>query len=68
MAGGQRGPSRVSAPAVVIRLELERAPVLYFDCLNEGEEKRLHDWITARWKYAELVQQAAALILEAKAA
>jgi hypothetical protein len=37
----------MSAPALVIRLELEAAPRLIFDCVSESEEKRLEDWFAA---------------------
>ena len=37
----------VGVPALVVRVELEAAPQAYFDCVNEGEERRLRDWLAA---------------------
>jgi hypothetical protein len=35
----------VTSPAVVIRFELERRPVVYVDALHEEDELRLRDWL-----------------------
>jgi hypothetical protein len=58
----------VNPPAVVIRLPLEGAPVVYIDTLNEAEAIRLDDWLETRPEYAELVEDAVRLIEEARAA
>jgi len=48
-----------NAPALVIRLELEAAPVVYVDTLDTGEEARLTDWLTvARPDIGELAARA----------
>lgn len=52
-------PSR--APALLIRLQLEGAPELLIDALNEGEEDRLTDWIVHQDDLWELVDLAAEL-------
>jgi hypothetical protein len=56
----------VSAPAIVIRLELERSPVVVVDCLREDERLRLIDWIEAHPRYRAIVAAARALELEAR--
>lgn len=43
-------------PAFVIRLELEAEPRLYCDAENEGEHRRLLDWIEANPELAELLE------------
>ncbi len=56
------------APAVVIRLELEAAPVVYLEMMNDGDEKRLDVWLTeARPEYADLVRKAMELAEETRA-
>jgi hypothetical protein len=46
-------------PAVVIRLEYERPPVVYCDALNDADELRLGFWLAeARPEYGELVSRA----------
>jgi hypothetical protein len=58
-----------NAPAVVIRLTLESAPIVYVDTLNESEELRLTDWITeARPEYGALVARALELAAGERAA
>jgi hypothetical protein len=58
----------VSAPALIIRLPLEGAPLLVLDCLNGWEEARLYDWLDSRPELAELAARALQLAEEAKAA
>ena len=58
----------LNPPAVVIRLPLEGAPVVYADALNEAEAVRLDDWLETRSEYAELVEDAMRLAEEARAA
>ena len=58
----------MTAPAVVIRLELEAAPCVIIDAVNDAELARLADWIHARPGIAELVTFAIELEGEAKAA
>jgi hypothetical protein len=48
----------VSAPAVIIRLELEKAPAIYHDCAREGDYARLIDWLRAHPAQADLVARA----------
>lgn len=50
-----------NTPSVLIRLDLERAPVVTVDALDLGEEDRLLDWIQAQPVYAALVALAYAL-------
>jgi hypothetical protein len=35
----------MSAPALVIRLEIEARPKVYIDAMREGEADRLLDWL-----------------------
>ena len=58
----------MNPPAVVIRLPLEGAPVVYTDTLSEAEAVRLDDWLETRSEYAELVADAVRLAGEARAA
>lgn len=51
----------MSAPAVVIRLELEAVPRLLVDAINEEEHDRLLDWIESHPRYRQLIQDALAL-------
>jgi hypothetical protein len=55
-------------PAVVIRLELEAAPRLFTDCVNDGEETRLADWLTEHPEYVRLIEDAVALAKTRRAA
>ena len=48
----------MSAPAILIRLELEAAPRLQVDALNEREHDRIVDWLEAHPSYLRLVQKA----------
>jgi hypothetical protein len=36
---------RRNPPAIVIRFELERCPVVYADAQHQGDVERLFDWI-----------------------
>jgi hypothetical protein len=58
----------VSPPAVIIRLEFERPPVVYADYLTEGDEVRMRDWLLVHPRWADLVNHAQELAAEAKAA
>jgi hypothetical protein len=58
----------VSAPAVVVRFELEAAPRLWVDALTDSEERRLWEWIASRDDLLALVARALELAEEAKAA
>jgi hypothetical protein len=51
----------VSAPAILIRLELEAAPRLLVEALSEQEHDRLVDWLETHPDYLELVRRALAL-------
>jgi hypothetical protein len=51
----------MSAPAILIRLELEAAPRLLIDALCEQERERVLDWLCAHPAYLRLVQEAIAL-------
>jgi hypothetical protein len=42
----------------VIRLELEAAPKVLLDCLHEGDELRLLDWLAARPELQALYEAA----------
>jgi hypothetical protein len=53
---------------VVIRLPLEHPPRVYLDCLNDGEESRLRDWLDAHPDYARLVEEALELAARERAA
>lgn len=48
----------MSAPAILIRLELEASPRLLTDCVSEGEQQRLLDWLRSRPALLELVETA----------
>jgi hypothetical protein len=54
-------------PALVIRLEVEAAPMLIVDCLAESEEQRLRDWIVSSPRLHALVVEALELAEEALA-
>jgi hypothetical protein len=58
----------MSAPAVVIRLELEAPPRLFADALGKNEWKRLSDWLSAHPRYLRLIQEAIALETEERTA
>lgn len=58
----------MAAPAIVIRLELEERPSVREEAMNEGEARRLHDWITSRPELHRIVRDAVVLMTERKAA
>lgn len=58
----------MSAPAVVITLRIEAAPLVLVDALDESEADRLLDWIYHSPDLAALVGMALDLMDEAKAA
>lgn len=58
----------MSVPAVVIRLDLERRPVVFTDTRDEGEQARLSDWINASPDRLRLVRLALELAEERRAA
>ena len=62
------GVVSVNPPAIVVRLPLEGAPVVYVDTLSEAEAVRLDDWLETRPEYAGLVDDAMRLAEEARAA
>jgi hypothetical protein len=37
----------MTPPALIVRLELESRPRVFVDALNEGEARRLADWLAA---------------------
>jgi hypothetical protein len=58
----------MSAPAAVIRFELEAAPRVYADCLNESEFRRLLDWIDTHPELRAVLEYVGELQEEARAA
>jgi hypothetical protein len=58
----------MSAPAVVVRFELEAAPRLYADATTEAEMARLLDWINAHPDHVDLIDRARELVAHEKAA
>jgi len=56
----------VTAPALVIRLELERRPQVREEAMSEGEATRLADWIKSHESLRQLVEDA--LLLATKRA
>jgi hypothetical protein len=58
----------VSAPAIVIRLELEQSPRLHHDCTTDGEYARLLDWLRAHPAQSDLVSRALELVDREQAA
>jgi hypothetical protein len=57
----------VSAPSIVIVLELEAAPKVRVAVMNESEEKRLSDWIATHPELCALLGRALALEETSKA-
>jgi len=57
-----------SSPAILIRLELEAAPRLLVDALDDREHTRLLDWLQTHPRYAALVSEAIVLEAEERAA
>jgi hypothetical protein len=58
----------MSAPAVDIRLELEAAPKVMVDCLNDAGHDRLIDWIDNQPELLDLLARACELRYGAEAA
>ena len=58
----------MSAPAVVILIRLEASPLVLVDCLNQGEDARLLDWLATRADIGEPVVRALALASRERAA
>jgi hypothetical protein len=58
----------MTAPAIIIRLELEAAPRLQVDALSEREQQRILDWIATHPDYVRLIEAAIALEREGKPA
>jgi hypothetical protein len=58
----------VSAPAVIIRLELEASPHIYLDTIHSGEEARLRDWIERHPDYVALIRRAQQIAEQERAA
>jgi hypothetical protein len=50
--------SVTGAPAVVIRLPIEGAPVVRLDVRSVAERERLLDWITSQLELLEIVARA----------
>ena len=58
------GVARRLPPALVVVFEVENdEPMVFLDCTNEAEERRLRDWVTSRPHLDDLMQ--ALLDLEA---
>jgi hypothetical protein len=58
----------MSAPALVIVLELEAAPRVLFDCINDAEWERLQEWFTAHPELLDPAVRALELCDELEAA
>lgn len=58
----------MSAPAAVIRFELERRPTVYFEALHEGERDRLLDWLRAHPEFEDVFARACKLVEQERAA
>jgi hypothetical protein len=58
----------MSAPSLVILLELEAAPQLLCNYVDEGEERRLRQWLDAHPDLLELAVRALELRDELEAA
>jgi hypothetical protein len=58
----------MNAPALIVRLELEAAPLVFIDALDGAEEARLRDWLDSNQGYGDLVARALELAAEARAA
>jgi hypothetical protein len=52
----------MSAPAVVLRFELEREPEIVIDALNDAELVRLCDWIDSHPAFLRLIAAMFALV------
>lgn len=58
----------MSAPAILIRLELEAAPRLFIDAVSDREHDRILDWIASHPDYVRLIHAALELERREKAA
>jgi hypothetical protein len=58
----------VSPPAVILRFELEAAPIVFADYLDETEADRMDDWLDEHPEYRRLIREAVQLAEEARAA
>jgi hypothetical protein len=68
-APDRRTAAGAIAPALIIRVPFEGAPVVYVDAVDEGEERRLVDWLAvARPDYGEFAARAMELAEKARAA
>ena len=56
--------AQMLAPALQIVLAVEAAPTLRLDCVTEGDQERLLDWIYASDDLRELVERALKLANE----
>ena len=57
----------MSAPSIVIVLELEAAPKVRLDVMSESEAQRLNDWIALHPELCALLRRASALEETSKA-
>ena len=55
-------------PAMLIEFPVESAPRLYMRAQNEGEERRLNDWLVSHPELTELIERALELAQEQRAA
>jgi len=55
-------------PVLLIRFEFEAPPRIVSICANEGEQRRLADWLLVHPRYADLIEAAYELEKEARAA
>jgi len=51
----------VSPPAIIIRFDLEAAPLVFVDYLSDAEERRMDDWLDAHPEYRALIEDAVEL-------
>jgi hypothetical protein len=63
----------MTPPALIVRLELESRPRVFVDALNEGEARRLADWIASAERVLaervlEALQEARAVLAGEEAA
>jgi hypothetical protein len=57
----------MSAPAVVLRFELERAPEILIDAKNDAELVRLCDWVDSHPEFLRLIAQMFVLVEQERA-
>jgi hypothetical protein len=55
-------------PRLLVVFAVEEVPRVVMDAMNDGEEARLVDWLTAHPQIARLVDDARALAREQRAA